>query len=57
MVGLTSKAGLNQIEELREKVKDFIHDEITNEQDVINITETAMTGGSFSITIWYKKRF
>ena len=53
--GLTGKAGLANREKLREEVSEFVNATI-NEQDVINITETAMTvGGLFSITIWYRE--
>ena len=55
MTSLTGKAALVKREKLREKAAKFISDEI-NEQDVVNITETAMAiGGLFSITVWYRK--
>ena len=54
--GLTGQAALGNREKLREKVEEFIANEL-NEEDVINITETAIaTGGLFSVTIWYRKR-
>jgi hypothetical protein len=53
--GLTGKAALANRGKLREEAEKFINDSV-NEQDVINITETAMTvGGLFSITIWYRE--
>ncbi len=53
---LTGQAALGNREKLREKAEEFIASEL-NEEDVINITETAIaTGGLFSVTIWYRKR-
>jgi len=53
---LTGQAALGNREKLREKAEEFIVSEL-NEEDVINITETAIaTGGLFSVTIWYRKR-
>jgi hypothetical protein len=53
--GLTGKATLGNREKLREKVEEFIKNGI-NDEDVVNITETAITvGGLFSITVWYRK--
>ena len=55
-VGLTGKAALGNREKLREKVEEFIRNEI-DEEDVVNITETAITvSGLFSVTVWYRKR-
>ncbi len=55
VASLTGKAALTKREKLRGKAETFISDEI-NEQDVVNITETAMAvGGLFSITVWYRK--
>jgi len=61
-VGLTGQAALAKQEKLREKVEEFIANEL-NDEDVINITETIMSigrlfsiGGLFSVTIWYRKR-
>lgn len=54
--GLTGQAALGNREKLREKAEEFIANEL-NEEDIINITETAIaTGGLFSVTIWYRKR-
>ena len=54
--GLTGQAALGNREKLREKAEEFIANEL-DEEDVINITETAIaTGGLFSVTIWYRKR-
>jgi hypothetical protein len=54
--GLTGQAALGNREKLREKAEEFIANEL-NEQDIINITETAIaTGGLFSVTVWYRKR-
>jgi len=45
---------LNKREKIRKEAEDFIANEI-NEQDVVNITETAMTSnGLFSVTIWHR---
>lgn len=53
--GLTGKAALGNREKLRERAEEFINGEI-NKEDVVSITETAMTiGGLFSITVWYRK--
>lgn len=53
--GLTGKAALSNREKLREKVEEFIRNEI-GEEDVVNIAETATTvGGLFSVTVWYRK--
>ena len=50
------QAAFGKREQLREKAEEFIANEL-NEEDVISITETAMTtGGLFSVTIWYKRR-
>jgi hypothetical protein len=52
---LTGQAALNNREKLRKEAEEFIANEI-NEQDVINVTETAMTpGGLFSVTVWYRE--
>ena len=54
--GLTGQAALGNREKLREQAEEFIANEL-NEEDIINITETAIaTGGLFSVTIWYRKR-
>ncbi len=54
--GVTGQATLGNREKLREKAEEFIANEL-NEEDIINITETAITtGGLFSVTIWYRKR-
>ena len=54
--GLTGQAALGNREKLRQKAEEFIANEL-NEEDIINITETAITtGGLFSVTIWYRKR-
>ena len=54
--GLTGQAALDNREKLREKAEEFIANEL-NEEDIINITETAITtSGLFSVTIWYRKR-
>ena len=54
--GLTGQAALNKREKLREKAQEFIANEL-NEEDVVSITETAITvGGLFSVTVWYRKR-
>jgi hypothetical protein len=53
--GLTGRSALAKREELRQEVERFIN-ETTNERDVINITESAITvGGLFSITTWYRE--
>jgi hypothetical protein len=53
--GLTGQAALARRETLREKAEAFIASEL-NEEDIISITETAITaGGLFSVTVWYKK--
>jgi len=53
--GLTGQAALGNREKLREKAEEFIANEL-NEEDIINITETAITtSGLFSVTIWYRK--
>ena len=53
--GLTGQAALGNREKLREKAEEFIANEL-NEEDIVNITETAIaTGGLFSVTIWYRK--
>jgi hypothetical protein len=50
----TGKDALNKREKIRKEAEDFIANEI-NEQDVVNITETAMTSnGLFSVTIWHR---
>jgi hypothetical protein len=55
-IGLTGKRTLMNREKLREKAEEFINNEI-NEEDVINITETAITISMlFSVTVWYRKR-
>ena len=54
--GLTGQAALNKREKLRERAEEFVANEL-NDEDVINVAETAMTaGGLFSVTIWYKRR-
>ncbi len=53
---LTGRATLGNREKLREKVEEFIRRNGINDEDVVNITETAITaGGLFSITVWYRK--
>ncbi len=43
-------------EKIRKDAEEFIADEI-REEDVVSITETAVTSnGFFSVTVWYKKR-
>ena len=52
----TGKDTLNKRENIRKEAEEFIANEI-NEEDVVNVTETAMTSnGLFSVTIWYRKR-
>jgi hypothetical protein len=52
--GLTGQAALDNREKLRGKAEEFVANEI-NAEDVINVTETAMTpGGLFSVTVWYR---
>jgi hypothetical protein len=53
--GLTGRAALDNREKLRTKAEEYIANEI-NAENVVNITETAMTpGGLFSVTVWYKE--
>jgi hypothetical protein len=53
--GLTGRAALANREKLRQEVERFVN-EMINERDVINITESAITvGGLFSITAWYRE--
>ena len=43
-------------EKIRGDAEKFIADEI-NEEDIVSITETAVTSnGFFSVTVWYRKR-
>jgi hypothetical protein len=53
--GLTGRAALDNREKLSTKAEEFIANEI-NAENVVNITETAITpGGLFSVTVWYKE--
>ncbi len=54
-IGLTGKNTLANREKIRDKVEEFVNNEI-NPEDVISITETAITvGGLFAVTVWYRK--
>ena len=53
--GLTGQAALGKPEKLREKAEEFIANEL-NEEDVINIAETAMTVGGL-IDLEYALRY
>ena len=53
-VGLTGKDSLARREQVRQKVEEFINNEITAEK-VVSVTESAMSlGGQLAVTVWYR---